>query len=157
MTDCVCIKLLTKFRNTTGLYPLIPQVMNGTGILRQFVPRPPGITPERLLAIGRASLLLLHRRPSRTTAETGTGNKEEPTVPARVFVPMTDIYETANALAVVKEIEAGPKGGPPDDRRAGFNFPCSAKPRGRLPSDTALPQNDCSLASDRLEASPSRS
>jgi hypothetical protein len=25
---------------------------------------------------------------------------------------MTDIYETADALAVVMEIEAGPKGGP---------------------------------------------
>jgi hypothetical protein len=57
-------------------------------------------------------------------------NKEEPTVPARVFVPRTDIYETANAWAVVMEIEAGPKGGPPDDRRAGFNFPGFAKPRG---------------------------
>jgi hypothetical protein len=69
---------------------------------------------------------------------------------------MTDIYETADALAVVMEIEAGPKGGPRMIAER-FNSPGSAKPRGRLPSDTALPRNDCSLASDRLEASPSRS
>ena len=31
------------YRNTTRPYPLIPQVMNGTGALRQFVPRPLGI------------------------------------------------------------------------------------------------------------------
>jgi hypothetical protein len=69
---------------------------------------------------------------------------------------MTDIYETADAFAVVMEIEAGPKGGPRMIAER-FNFPGSAKPRGRLPSDTALPRNDCSLASDRLEASPSQS
>jgi hypothetical protein len=33
--------------NTTRPYPLIPQVMNGTGALRQFVPRSLGIDPGR--------------------------------------------------------------------------------------------------------------
>jgi hypothetical protein len=33
--------------NTTRPYPLIPQLMNGTGALRQFVPRSLGIDPGR--------------------------------------------------------------------------------------------------------------
>jgi HSP20 family molecular chaperone IbpA len=36
--------------------------------------------------------------------------KEEPTVPARVFEPMADIYETADALTVVMEMPGVDKG-----------------------------------------------
>jgi HSP20 family protein len=36
--------------------------------------------------------------------------KEEATVPARVFVPMADIYETADALSVVMEMPGVDKG-----------------------------------------------
>jgi hypothetical protein len=45
------------YRNTTRPYPLIPQVMNGTGALRQFVPRSLGIAPGRPLAIGQRQCL----------------------------------------------------------------------------------------------------
>ena len=45
------------YRNTTRPYPLIPQVMNGTGALRQFVPRSLGIAPGRPLAIGQRQSL----------------------------------------------------------------------------------------------------
>jgi hypothetical protein len=47
------------YRNTTRPYPLIPQVMNGTGALRQFVPRSLGIAPGRPLAMASASLLTI--------------------------------------------------------------------------------------------------
>jgi HSP20 family molecular chaperone IbpA len=36
--------------------------------------------------------------------------KEEPTAPARVFVPLADIYETADALTVVLEMPGVDKG-----------------------------------------------
>jgi hypothetical protein len=45
------------YRNTTRPYPLIPQVMNGTGALRQFVPRSLGIAPGRPLAFGQRQSL----------------------------------------------------------------------------------------------------
>jgi hypothetical protein len=45
------------YRNTTRPNPLIPQVMNGTGTLRQFVPRSLGIAPGRPLAIGQRQSL----------------------------------------------------------------------------------------------------
>jgi hypothetical protein len=47
------------YRNTTRPYPLIPQVMNGTGPLRQFVPRSLGIAPGRPLAMASASPLTI--------------------------------------------------------------------------------------------------
>ena len=47
------------YRNTTRPYPLIPQVMNGTGALRQFVPRSLGIAPGRPLAIGQRQSLTI--------------------------------------------------------------------------------------------------
>jgi HSP20 family molecular chaperone IbpA len=37
-------------------------------------------------------------------------NKEEGTVPTRVFVPVADIYETGNALSVVMEMPGVDKG-----------------------------------------------
>jgi hypothetical protein len=62
------------YRNTTRPYPLIPQVMNGTGALRQFVPRSLGIAPGRPLAIGpRHSLTIRDAEIFTATSDLGPG------------------------------------------------------------------------------------
>src|ERR1700704_3313503 len=43
------------YRNATCRYPLIPQMMNGTGAIRQFVPKALGIAPGGPLALGLIS------------------------------------------------------------------------------------------------------